>query len=345
MCAGKQVMPGVNDLASTHPGVVAGWHPTKNDDLTPQQVTAGSQKEVWWVCEEGHEYLSAPYKRVAGRGCPVCSGHQVVKGVNDLATMNPGLASQWHPTLNTKTLSEVTISSAYVAWWVCEKNPEHVWCTAVYNRTRIQGTGCPECNQSRFVSKAETELLEFIESCGYKVEQSNRSVLKGQEIDLWVPDRNIGIEFNGLYWHNETAGKGKHYHEGKYLAAKAAGIQLLQIWEDDWNRNPDLIKRLLAHKLGVSTQPVVFARTTRVEVLTTGQAKTFLTSNHIQGFASGSYYLGLRDIETSTLVAVMVLKKEPGRPGTLNIIRYATSTRVPGGFTKLLKHAERTYTP
>lgn len=76
----------------------------------------------------------------------------------------------------------------------------------------------------------------------------------------------------------------------------------------------------------------MYARKTRVEGLTTAVARAFLEVNHLQGFASGSYYVGLRDIETEVLVAVMVLKKEPGHVGTLNIIRFATSTRVPGGF-------------
>ncbi|MEC8568684.1 MAG: zinc-ribbon domain-containing protein, partial [Pseudomonadota bacterium] len=268
--------------------------------------------------------------------------------MNDLATKQPALAAQWHPTKNGDFTPQQVASGGgrSQAWWQCEKGRE--WKARVAGR--ITGRGCPECWAGSYASKAETELFDFITYLlpGEVVVQGDRKTLKGKEIDVYVPSLKLGVEFNGLFWHTEEAGRGRRYHEEKYLAAKAAGVQLIQVWEDDYNRHPDLVKRILSHKLGVSDQPAVYARKTRVEVLTTSVARVFLDQNHIQGFASGSYYLGLRDIETNGLVAVMVLKREVGvnvPDRTLNISRYATSTRVPGGFTKLLKHAERTYNP
>jgi len=75
-CAGRKVLPGFNDLASQESAVAAGWHPTLNGTLTPQDVTTGSRRKVWWQCPEGHVWKAVIYSRARGRkaGCPVCAG-------------------------------------------------------------------------------------------------------------------------------------------------------------------------------------------------------------------------------------------------------------------------------
>lgn len=338
-----------NSLQSNHPELALQWSQTLNGDLTPEDVTPGSRKKVWWIDEYGHEWEARVHKRVSRQGCPYCSGKSLLSGFNDLPVTHSLIAKEWHPTRNLPTLpDEVSKGSEVKIWWVCSVC-SHEWEAFVYSRTA--GKGCPACavKKFNFVSQPEKELNSFLESLGLDVKQSDRSALKGvpyKEIDLYIPEKKIGVEFNGLYWHSEAAGKDKHYHHGKWSAAKAAGVQLIQVWEDDWNRNPELVKRMLAHKLGVSQERTVFARRTRVEELGKVAAEPFLDSYHIQGHASGSYYLGLEDKETGEVIAVLVLKKEAGSEGrTLNIIRYATSVNLVGGFTKLLKHAERTYKP
>ena len=75
-CAGRRVLAGFNDLATTVPRVAAQWHPTLNGGLTPEMVTAGSRKKVWWQCSEGHVWKAAVYARAGAQksGCPVCAG-------------------------------------------------------------------------------------------------------------------------------------------------------------------------------------------------------------------------------------------------------------------------------
>ena len=77
-CRGLVVVPGINDLATTHPQLAKEWHPTKNLPLTPEQVSYGTAKKIWWVCLEGHEYLATINHRTCGRtNCPICnSGRQ-----------------------------------------------------------------------------------------------------------------------------------------------------------------------------------------------------------------------------------------------------------------------------
>ena len=351
-CANKKTDEG-NSLAVLYPELSVEWHPAKNNQVTPADVVYGSHNKFWWVDEYGHEWEAAVYKRVEGQGCPICFGKKRLAGFNDLETTHPAIAAQWHPTKNGDlTPKLVSKGSEHRAWWICDYG--HEWETFVYGRI---GRGCPECAvlNHNFVSKPELELFEFLTKLGFAVEQSNRRVLGNrQEIDLFIPEKQFGIEFNGLYWHSESAGKGRNYHKDKYDAAKAAGVQLLQIWEDDWRDRKPVILRALAHKLGVTSRLAelypelnvvtskVFARKTSVAVLSTEDAKLFLGLNHVQGFASGSYYLGLKDAE-GVVKALMVLKKEAGE--TLNIVRYATAGSVTGGFTKLLKHATKTYLP
>lgn len=76
-CANKVAVQGINDLATTHPKLSEEWHPIKNEELEPTQVTHGSGKKVWWICPEGHEYQATVLHRTRGTNCPVCnSGRQ-----------------------------------------------------------------------------------------------------------------------------------------------------------------------------------------------------------------------------------------------------------------------------
>ena len=137
-----------NCLATTHPDLARQWHPTKNGDLTPNQVVARSEKKVWWKCSKGpdHEWQAALCNRTSSRptGCPYCAGRQV-SATNSLATCFPALASQWHPTKNGDlTPDQVAAGSHMKVWWQCPKGPDHEWQARPNNRMR-SGTGCPCC--------------------------------------------------------------------------------------------------------------------------------------------------------------------------------------------------------
>jgi hypothetical protein len=126
-CANRAVLPGFNDLATLYPELAAEWHPTKNGALTPEQVLAGSEKRVWWQCGRGHAWQTSVSTRTrANCRCPVCAGRTVLAGENDLATLSPELAAEWHPTLNgALTPDMVTAGSNKRVWWQCRLG--HVW--------------------------------------------------------------------------------------------------------------------------------------------------------------------------------------------------------------------------
>ena len=141
-------VPGETDLATRSPDLAAEWHPTKNGDLTPSDVLPGSHRLVWWQCPHGHEWRAQIKSRVSGAGCPVCSNRALLRGVNDLATNNPELARQWHPTKNGDlTPADVVPGTRRKVWWVCDKG--HEWRAAV--SARVNGSGCPVCTSKKIV--------------------------------------------------------------------------------------------------------------------------------------------------------------------------------------------------
>lgn len=339
-CAGRKALPGINDLATLHPEIASEWHPTKNINLFASMVTGTMDKKVWWLGGCGHEWESVIYSRVGQhQGCPYCAGRRALKGFNDLATKHPELASEWDPILNEKLKPEMfTRGSNQKIYWKCDQ--DHSWIAKITDRS-VSKSGCPNCAAGKTVSKDEQEIADFLRAEGLNVEQSNRIKLNGMELDIFLPDLNFAIEFNGLYWHTENRGKTKYYHYDKWKSCKNSGIQLIQIWEDEWKKNPELVKNMILHKLGISKSEKIYARKTYVSNVSLAETREFLEANHIQGFASGSYYLGLKI--DNQLKALIVLKKESGNQ--LNIIRYATNASVIGGFTKLLNYAERTLSP
>ena len=143
VCAGKTVVPGVNDLATLRPDLAAQWHPERNLPLTPEQIAPGSHKRVWWVCGKGHVWQAAAAARANGERCPVCAGKVVIPGENDLAALYPEIAAQWDGEKNGRlTAKEVSPYSNRKAWWRCREG--HSWQAPVAARTK-RSSRCPYC--------------------------------------------------------------------------------------------------------------------------------------------------------------------------------------------------------
>jgi len=136
-----------NSLAEVHPELVLEWS-EKNLPLTPDDITFGSNKKVWWKGTCGHEWQTSIKARSNGEKCPICSGARVIAGINDLATLEPLLAKQWSEKNKIKP-TEVSIGSHKKVIWRCEKR--HEWETAVKSRT-INKTGCLYCSHNKVVA-------------------------------------------------------------------------------------------------------------------------------------------------------------------------------------------------
>ncbi len=141
--------PARGSLKELFPEVAAQWHPTRNGDVTPSDVTAGSPKRFWWKCPKGpdHEWQTSGGNRTPPRGtrCPFCVGQQV-SVTNSLEALYPKVADQWHLTRNGDlTPAAVTAGSDKRVWWKCPEGPDHEWQATLGSRTNL-GSGCPCCS-------------------------------------------------------------------------------------------------------------------------------------------------------------------------------------------------------
>lgn len=182
---------------SSYPHLVKEWHPTKNGELTPENITHGSHKKVWWLCSNGHTYSQQiNNKAILKYGCPECSGRKA-SDTNNLATQYPEIVKEWHPTLNKDLkVTEVTYGSEKKAWWLCPKG--HSYKATINNRT-LRQSGCPQCsNQS---SEPEIRILSEFKYLFDNV--VSRFKKNGIEIDIYLPEFKLGIEYDGKHWHKE----------------------------------------------------------------------------------------------------------------------------------------------
>ena len=145
-CAGQKVLKGYNDLQTVNPTLAKEWNYEKNNGLTPADVMPNSKEKVWWKCSNGHEWQAVLYSRNNGTGCPYCAGKKVLKGYNDLKTVNPTLAKEWNYEKNNGlTPADVMPNSNKKVWWKCSQG--HEWQAMVINRNK--GRGCPECYREK----------------------------------------------------------------------------------------------------------------------------------------------------------------------------------------------------
>ena len=228
ICSGDKVVIS-NCLATLNPILSKEWHPTKNGDFTPYNVTENYSKKIWWKCDKGddHEWLSTVNNRSQGKGCPICSNQKTVLS-NCLETLNPELAKEWHPTKNDElTPFDVTEGTHRKVWWKCDKSDDHEWISAV--RDRSNGNGCPFCTltpQSRQELTISFELQQFfdINPKGFKT----RIHGKLWTIDIYIPELNLGIEFDGSYWHKDKRALDKLKTE----KLKSDGFKIMRIREE-----------------------------------------------------------------------------------------------------------------
>lgn len=197
-CVGK-VATKNNCLHTNTPKLIKEWHPSKNGNLTPKNVTVGSNKKVWWVCEKcGHEWETSICLRTRGSGCPGCVG-QIVNKNNCLFSHYPKVCEEWHPGKNGDlTPEDVTTGTNRKVWWMCKKC-NHEWEASISKRT--SGRGCPKCAKCSSISKTGSKWLDKL---GISIE--NREVPikienKRFVADGYDPKTKTVYEYLGNFWH------------------------------------------------------------------------------------------------------------------------------------------------
>jgi hypothetical protein len=207
-------------------------------------------------------------------------------------------------------------------------------------------------NLSIGVSLQEKELQDYIKDLlpTEKIQFNSRNIIKGFEIDIFIPHYNIAIEYNGLYWHSELNGKLRNYHVTKSNLCEEKGIQLIHIFEDEWECKKEIVKSKLKSLLQKNTTKI-YARKCQIKPISNPIKNTFLNLNHLQGEDKSSIKYGLYyDSELISVITLGKLRKITGNTHEENkyeLIRYASksNTTVIGGFSKLLDFFIKKYNP
>ena len=143
----KTLLQDRETLAHKYPELISEWDYELNA-VDPKEITYGSNKKYFWKCLKGHpSFLDTIGHRVNGRGCPVCSGHKVISGINDLQTLYPEIAASWDYDKNKIKPNEIGLGGNKTFWWKCEKG--HSYDMLVHQR--IRGQNCPYCSNHRLL--------------------------------------------------------------------------------------------------------------------------------------------------------------------------------------------------
>ena len=196
---------------------------------------------------------------------------------------------------------------------------------------------CPICYPKEYrSSKGEKELLSFVTTF-YDNVLSNQKLLKNnQEIDIYIPEIKLGIEYNGLYWHSELSGKrNMNYHINKLKQCDSFQINLIHIFEDEWMNMQSIVKSILLSKMG-KIENKIFARKCTINNVENNIATQFYYDNHIQGSINGIHYGLYYDKE---LVSILTIGKPRfNKKYEWEIYRFCNkiNTNITGGLSKLI---------
>lgn len=221
----------------------------------------------------------------------------------------------------------------------------------------LSGRGCQKCGIYRGqVSNGEKELIEYVKELYPNVSERNRNILpSGAELDLYIPDKKVALEYNGLFWHSngvfklrgselspkETVNLTRLIHFNKSKECKDSNIRLIHIWEDDWLYNREVVKRYIRYLLGIGDR--VYARNTKFVGISNLEAKEFYKQTHIQGCKlSYKHNYGLTfngDLVAAISFDYWRSNRGSRDPNILELTRMASKYRIIGGASKLFSNA------
>jgi len=301
-------------------------------------------EKVCIICKEHGEFWQTPSKHLLGQGCPKCSG--IKKAKERTLTTNDFIEKSSKIHNNKYVYDKTEYKGTYESLTItC---PIHGDFTQRAN-DHLNGHGCPICGNN--MSLAEKEIEDYIKSFGVKTETKIRGILSNnKEIDILIPELNIGIEYNGLKWHSDEF-KDKNYHLNKTEECKKLGIRLVHIFEDEWMNKKEIIKSIIRNIIG-KTENKIYARKCIIQNVDDNEKKEFLEKNHIQGNINSQINLGL--YHNGELVSLMCIGKPRinlGRKTSLEdeyeLLRFCNklNTNIVGGASKLFKYFITNYSP
>ncbi len=305
--------------------------------LSLTKIEDRTVKLVHYLCSRHGLQTQRAGSHLFGHGCPECSRGVLGESKRTTEEEYIQLASVAHS--NKYTYKNVTYQKLQptLITAVC---PTHGEFTQRVSDHIYKKAGCPKCFGR--VSAASTEIFTYLESLGVLPQQEVRLGSSKFFWDIVIPEKRIAIEFHGLYWHSSEY-RANNYHKIKHDEGLQAGYRTIHIFEDEWANRKEQVKALLASAVGLSAAcGSIYARSCTISSVVASEAREFLEQHHVQGFRPGSNYIGL--YSQGALVAVLGCEfRKSGRGQTttlesMEITRYATSTHVVGGMSKLMSH-------
>lgn len=302
-------------------------------------ATEGSQDLALFTCIKHGEFMSRPMDVWHGHGCPACGDVLRVENLREAVGVTP---DEFYRRALESRGSEYSYD---MSTFQNMKSPMRILCNKhgeFWQRPANHlalSAGCPVCASS--VSKGEDDLANWLIDMGQTVVRRDRKLLGGSEIDILLPDHDIGIEYCGVYWHGEGH-KSDNYHAEKRRIAASAGVTLLHVFEDEWLEKSDIVKSIISHKLGLGER--VGARTLTVCDMSWKQARDFFERCHISGAgAPAKACYGLMDKSGRIVQAMSVGKNRYGDGVEIYRLASLPGMRVLGGVSRLLSAVERRF--
>ena len=313
------------------------YHGNKYDYSKVNYVN--NKAKVCIICPEHGEFWQTPNNHLNTIGCPKCKNNAIglKKRSNTFDfTVKSNLIFN-----NYYDYSKVNyVNNSTKVCIICPKHGEF-WQTP---SDHLIGCGCPKCGVC--LSKAEDQIVDFLKNIHIEnIIQSDRTILKPKELDIYVPAEQIAIEYDGLRWHSELFSNNAVNNQlAKTNDCNKKGIRLIHIFEDEWLEKPQIVKSMLRNILG-KTSNRLYARQCEIRDVDTRTAMQFLDDNHIQGRCKAKYHYGL--YHDGELVSLMTFgntsqqrKYNEDYDNTWELLRFCNKldTSVVGGASKLLKH-------
>ena len=293
--------------------------------------------KVCIICPEHGEFWQTPSKHLLGQGCPKCgkissSNKQkmTTEEFIEKARKVHGDKYDYSKTVYNISHDEVTI--------ICPKHGEFKQ-VANYH---LCGHGCSLCGNN--ISLAEDEITNFIKNYNIAIKEKDRKILNNRkEIDIFVPEYNIGIEFDGLYWHDDKY-KDKKYHLNKTIECEKKGIKLIHIFEDEWRDKKEIIKSMISLFLNKSNTTIT-ANNCHIGIVDKYDKIDFLNKNNIFGNINSDINIGL--YYNRELVYIMTFKKNKKNTNEYELLRFCSklNTFVINAFEALLNFFIVNYKP
>ena len=229
----------------------------------------------------------------------------------------------------------------------CDCNKDHnfiIHRDLLHNRKQLKTILCTTCNppKSFFISGKEIQLQNYIRDFyNGEIKNSIRTIINPYELDIYLPELKLAFEFDGIFWHNEQH-KNNNYHLNKTELCEQQGIQLIHIYEDDWLYKQDIVKSIILNKLGKNIINIFANKCEIKEIIDNKLVRTFLDTNHIQGFVCSKIKIGL--FYENELVSLMNFEKYNGE---YELLRFCNklNTNVIGSASRLFKNFIKKYNP